>query len=376
MHPVQGKPITTAFKKPGKAWSLGWHTGVDYAAATWYDIVAPASGYIARAGWDKSYGNFVVLRSTINGLPLNIYLCHMVKILVKPGQHVRIGQHIGEVGNTGNSYGSHCHLETRKSPYGFNGRDIIDPRIAYLHREVSFPSTPQLTVFDAVEWNIARERWYTPWDKRAAEIQRELRDEASVYAFQELFETKAINTVKRALPKCRNFSGPAGLEFFYDASSDRWTRMAADNKHSGIANRWGQKITLKRNQTGQLVDFFNFHAPIKAEGAGAKAAYGVWAADWVSKAKNPVVILGDLNASSESDPPKSNFQRLGFRSYKQQASITNESVKEFIPKKQDLCTIMTNPSGPADITGGEVDITTTAFESDHRRLEARIVIAP
>lgn len=376
MHPVN-KPITTPYRKRGSAWSLGYHTGVDYAAAEWTDIVAPASGYIARAGWDNSYGRFVILRSTIGGVAYNIYLCHMTKILVTVGQRVRIGQHIGEVGNTGNSYGSHCHLETRNPPYGFNWNDIVDPKVAYLHTEGANVAKP--TVFDIIDWNIARERWYTEWGGRKAEIQRELRGpdgtgEASLYGFQELFEAEAVNTIKAALPNCTNHAGPAGLEQFYQV--DRWERKFAENKYSGIANRHGQKLTIRRRENGQLVDWFNFHAPITAEGSTAKQRYGAWAANWVKAATNPVVITADLNIQNIDNSPKKELYALGFRGFKQQAAIANEASKEFIPDGKDFCDILTRPAGPADIVGGEVDLTTTSLESDHRKIRARIVIAP
>lgn len=376
MHPVN-KPISTPYRKQGRLWSLGYHTGVDYAAEEWTDIVAPASGYIARAGWDNSFGRFVILRSTLGGKPINIYLCHMTKILVTVGQRVRIGQHIGEVGDTGNATGDHCHLETREYPYGFTFNDIIDPKIAYLHSENMDVSAP--TVLDIIEWNIARERWYTEWNTRKAEIQRELRGpdgtgEASLYGFQELFEAEAINTIKEALPNCINHSGPAGLEQFYQV--DRWERKFAENRYSGIANRHGQKLTIKHRRSSQLVDWYNLHAPISAEGATAKARYGAWAANWIKSSTNPVIVTWDPNIQSYDNSPKKELAALGFVGFKQQAAITNEASKEFIPDGKDFCDIATQPAGPADIVGGEVDITTTSLESDHRKIKARIVIAP
>jgi hypothetical protein len=229
------------------------------------------------------------------------------------------------------------------------------------------------TVFDLCVWNIARPRWYTPWSGRAGEIKRELTDEASVYCFQELFEYEQIATVKAALPTCKQFTGPAGLEFLYDSS--KWEFVSGANLYSGIARRYAQKVTLKRIYTGQLVDFFNVHAPIEAEGDTAKERYGAWLVGKVKAAVNPVVIAGDLN-SSEPYSPKRELRAAGYIGYKEQAAIANEATKEFIPSGKDLCDIRTRPSGIADITGGAVDVSTTSLESDHRRIEARIVITP
>lgn len=248
-----------------------------------------------------------------------------------------------------------------------NGYTLTDP-------PGSVPAPGTRTVWDHCEWNIARERWYTPWVNRAAEVARELHDEASTYSFQELFDSAPIATVKRALPECDQFSGPAGLEFFYDRN--KWVMVFAKNHYSGIANRWAQEVTLKRIATGQLVTFWNVHAPIKAEGDTAKARYGEWLAGKIRLATNPVVIPGDFNAPSDAYPPKSNLRSLGYIGFKEQVAVVGESTKEFIPKNQDLCDIRTRPTGTndADVTSGLVDLSTNSLESDHRRLEARITV--
>lgn len=374
MHPVANLPITTPYKKYGSSWSLGWHTGVDYSTngVIGVNVVAPAPGYVARVAYDNSYGNYIMLRCVIDGKPYNVYLCHLSKALVSAGAQVQMGQHIGESGNTGNSSGPHLHLEVRESPYGFNGNDIVDPAVVYNYTGTTLPSAP--TVFDICAWNIARPRWYTPWAGRAAEVARELNDEASVYCFQELFESGPIATVKAALPECDQFSGPAGLEFFYDRA--KWVRVAATNHYSGIANRWAQEVTLKRVATGRVVTFFNVHAPIKAEGDTAKARYGAWLAGKVKTVTNPVVIAGDLNTSSDAYSPKKELRAIGYIGYKEQAAIVNESTGEAIPSGKDYCDIRTNPAGPADVTGGQVDLSTNSVESDHRRIEARVTVAP
>lgn len=248
-----------------------------------------------------------------------------------------------------------------------NGFTITD-------RPVTTPSPGTVTTFDICEWNIARPRWYTPWAGRAAEIARELKDEASVYCFQELFENEQIATVKAALPKCQQFTGPAGLEFFFDASPDRWLKTYSKNHYSGIANRWAQEVTLRRIQTGQLVTFFNVHAPINAEGSTAKAQYGQWLAGKVKAVTNPVVVAGDFNTSTDANSPKKELRALGYIGFKEQVAVVNEGTKEFIPKGQDLADIRTHPSGTndADVASGLVDLSTNTVESDHRRIEAQV----
>ena len=41
------------------------------------------------------------------------YYCHLDRRLVSVGQRVRVGDHLGVEGNTGYSFGSHCHFEVR-----------------------------------------------------------------------------------------------------------------------------------------------------------------------------------------------------------------------------------------------------------------------
>jgi len=69
------------------------------------------------------YGNLVVVRHH-NGL--ETYYAHLSKRLVNPGQVVSVGDTIGLGGNTGRSYGSHLHFETRYLGTPFNPNNIID----------------------------------------------------------------------------------------------------------------------------------------------------------------------------------------------------------------------------------------------------------
>lgn len=372
MNPVADCPITTPFHKYGHMWSLGWHTGADYACPIGTDVLAPISGYVARAGWDNSFGNFIIIRCVINNAPYNVYLCHLSKFLVKVGEQVLIGQHVAESGNTGNTTGPHCHLEVRKAPYGFNPKDIVDPKIVS-DFQASIPKPPvpgKHTVFDVSVWNPASPRWYKPWAGRAKEIQREIRNEASIYFFQEVYSNEQINTIKEALPTCDELSGPAGLECFYDR--DEWNKISYEVEASGIQGRFAQAIVLENKETGRRLSFVNTHGPVKNN--RLKEEFERWLIG-VVKAANADVVVGDFNRSKDTLTPRKGLHDLGYRNYKDQANITNESVHDFIPKNQDLCEIYTRPAGPVDIVGGEVDITTNLLESDHRRIEARIVAA-
>ena len=58
----------------------------------------------------SGYGNYIVIRHP-NGLE-TIY-AHLSKQLVRANQNVKAGEPIGLGGNTGLSFGSHLHFETR-----------------------------------------------------------------------------------------------------------------------------------------------------------------------------------------------------------------------------------------------------------------------
>jgi murein DD-endopeptidase MepM/ murein hydrolase activator NlpD len=120
--PIKGKTPSTPYKKLGKWWSKGYHTGVDYAVPVGTDVLAVADGVITPATWGRSYG--VQLVQKLDG-GYFIY-AHLSKTLVKPGDKVVEGQVIAKSGNTGNSTGPHLHAELRTKSHWSSGTDL-DP---------------------------------------------------------------------------------------------------------------------------------------------------------------------------------------------------------------------------------------------------------
>jgi murein DD-endopeptidase MepM/ murein hydrolase activator NlpD len=86
--PIKGKLPSTPYKKLGRRWSKGYHTGLDYAVPTGTDVHAIADGTIVRANWGRSYG--VQLVCAINGGWI-IY-AHLSATLVKPGKKLRLAR--------------------------------------------------------------------------------------------------------------------------------------------------------------------------------------------------------------------------------------------------------------------------------------------
>ena len=84
------------------------HRGVDIAVPTGTAVYAAMDGTVTTAAYGSSYGNYVVIEDS--GGYCTKY-AHMDSLGVSAGQTVRHGDEIGRSGNTGNSTGSHLHIE-------------------------------------------------------------------------------------------------------------------------------------------------------------------------------------------------------------------------------------------------------------------------
>lgn len=81
------------------------HYGVDIAAPVGTPIYAPADGVVSMADDDLYFEGAMILLDHGQGL-ISMYL-HVSAIDVKPGQEVKRGEKIGEVGSKGRSTGPH-----------------------------------------------------------------------------------------------------------------------------------------------------------------------------------------------------------------------------------------------------------------------------
>jgi len=102
------------------------HTGVDLAAVAGTPIQAAADGKVAFAGPASGYGNLILIEHSINGSVVASGYAHMYAegIYVHIGDRVTAGEHIADVGSSGNSTGPHLHFEIR--PGGASGAPV-DP---------------------------------------------------------------------------------------------------------------------------------------------------------------------------------------------------------------------------------------------------------
>ena len=98
-----------------------YHKAVDIGMPLGTEILAGHDGTVTQAGESGSYGLVVVIEGTMkDGRTLTTKYAHCSQLLVTPGQSVKQGDVIAKVGSTGNSTGSHLHLEVLVDGQYFN----------------------------------------------------------------------------------------------------------------------------------------------------------------------------------------------------------------------------------------------------------------
>lgn len=86
------------------------HEGQDWAGPHGTAIHSTADGTVIHAGRLSGYGNLIKIRHQFG---IETRYAHLSRIRVKVGQKVSRGDHIGDMGNTGRSTGTHLHYEVR-----------------------------------------------------------------------------------------------------------------------------------------------------------------------------------------------------------------------------------------------------------------------
>ncbi|GAA6207795.1 DUF5930 domain-containing protein [Cognatishimia sp. WU-CL00825] len=98
------------------------HKGADFAGPTGTNIYSTADGVVAHAGWLSGYGRLIKIKHA-NGIETRY--AHLAKIRVNVGQRVSRGDHIGDMGNSGRSTGTHLHYEVRVNGTAVNPMKFI-----------------------------------------------------------------------------------------------------------------------------------------------------------------------------------------------------------------------------------------------------------
>jgi murein DD-endopeptidase MepM/ murein hydrolase activator NlpD len=155
---------TVAGTSIGSGFGMRWgrlHAGVDIPAASGSPVYAAAAGVVTRRDVNygpTSYGNYTCLR---HGAFTTCY-AHMLEAPPRPvGASVAQGAVIGQVGNTGHSFGAHLHFELRLG--SDPGGEPVDPA-SYLDGATP-PTTPTVTTAGC---GLPSEPSFGPLDGRAA----------------------------------------------------------------------------------------------------------------------------------------------------------------------------------------------------------------
>ena len=110
VNPLPEAMTTSCF---GERWGR-LHAGIDLAAPDGTRIRAAGAGVVVAAGPAEGYGNAVLID---HGNGYLTHYGHMSAITVTVGQHVRVGDQIGNEGSTGHSTGPHLHFEVHEGSY-------------------------------------------------------------------------------------------------------------------------------------------------------------------------------------------------------------------------------------------------------------------
>lgn len=110
--------ISSGFGNRDLGFLADFHRGIDIPADAGTPIMACNGGTVVRSEYHYSWGNYVLID---HGNGQSTLYAHMTATAVSAGATVSQGDVIGYVGQTGNAYGNHLHLE-----YWINGV-ITDP---------------------------------------------------------------------------------------------------------------------------------------------------------------------------------------------------------------------------------------------------------
>jgi len=98
------------------------HNGIDIKGSTGTPVRAAMAGRVSAVGYDNVFGNYVIISHHTGYRTL---YGHMHIIRTRTGAYVAQGERIGDVGNTGQSTGSHLHFTVYKNGVTVNPRSLL-----------------------------------------------------------------------------------------------------------------------------------------------------------------------------------------------------------------------------------------------------------
>lgn len=115
-----------------------FHSGIDLSTRMGTPVYATGDGTVEIAERQYyGYGNMVVIN---HGYGYRTRYAHLKKMFVEPGQYVRKGELIGQVGRTGKATGPHLHYEVSQRGRTVNPLNFMDLSMSIAdYREILLP---------------------------------------------------------------------------------------------------------------------------------------------------------------------------------------------------------------------------------------------
>lgn len=153
---------TSEFDAPRPAYE-GEHEGRDADLVGGYadnrvDVLCVYDGVVTRSeNRGTAYGEHVIVRSENNGSVFFIWYCHLDDRKVSVGDTVRVGDGIGEVGDTGGNWNEHIHINLQAPGYGLDGyvvSDVVDPAPYMPTNNMQLPPLVVGSRFNITDWVV------------------------------------------------------------------------------------------------------------------------------------------------------------------------------------------------------------------------------
>lgn len=130
--PMQTGYVTAEYGASEIDYYCGYHNGIDLASSNPTEpIYSVANGQVISvmsAGESGGYGNYVIIQHNVDGTVYYSKYAHLSSVNVSEGQQVTTSTQIGNMGNTGMSYGAHLHLSIQQGGAAPANCSTIDPR--------------------------------------------------------------------------------------------------------------------------------------------------------------------------------------------------------------------------------------------------------
>ncbi|SER00258.1 Putative peptidoglycan binding domain-containing protein [Virgibacillus subterraneus] len=137
INPTDTKRVTSDFRTSHRP----DHNGTDFADSGYHPIYAAATGKVTRSYLSSSYGECIMIEHNEGGDVWETVYAHMQSGTrrVNVGDHVKQGDQIGVMGNTGHSTGQHLHFELHKNGnWNIDKTNAVDP-LDYIGKDL-YPS--------------------------------------------------------------------------------------------------------------------------------------------------------------------------------------------------------------------------------------------